>query len=54
MVKTKEDIKQFLLSLYGGRTEDGQLGFSTDIGILFDKQGKLGPSRLLSEEVCIV
>jgi hypothetical protein len=53
VVKTKKDIKQFLLALYGGRTEDGQLGFSTDDGVLFDKQGKLGPSRLLSEEVCI-
>lgn len=52
-VKTKEEIKQFLLALYGGRTEDGQWGFSTEKGILFDRLGKLGSSKLLEDEVCI-
>lgn len=52
-VKTKEEIKQFLLALYGGRTEDGQWGFSTEKGILFDRLGKLSLSRLVEDEVCI-
>ncbi|RWQ94641.1 epoxide hydrolase [Paecilomyces variotii] len=49
-VKTKEEIKQFLLALYGGRTEDGQWGFSTEKGILFDRLGRLGSSKLLEDE----
>ncbi|KAL1857722.1 hypothetical protein Plec18167_001877 [Paecilomyces lecythidis] len=49
-VQTKEQIKQFLLTLYGGRTPDGQLGFNVQEGIFFDKQGTLGPSKLISDE----
>jgi hypothetical protein len=51
-IVTKEQIQQFLICLYGGRTEDGKEGFDVTKGIQLDKIGKLKPSRLLSEAVC--
>ncbi|KAF7521055.1 hypothetical protein PCG10_008625 [Penicillium crustosum] len=49
-IQSKDEIRQFLLALYGGRTEAGELGFDAHKGLLFDKIGHLKPSRLLSEE----
>jgi pimeloyl-ACP methyl ester carboxylesterase len=37
--------------MYGGRTDDGELGFDVSQGIHLEKIGKLNPSRVLSEEV---
>ncbi|KAL2702065.1 hypothetical protein AAEP93_006363 [Penicillium crustosum] len=49
-IQSKDEIRQFLLALYGGRTEAGEFGFDAHKGLLFDKIGHLKPSRLLSEE----
>jgi pimeloyl-ACP methyl ester carboxylesterase len=51
VIRSKEEIRQFLLALYGGRTEAGEFGFDANKGVLLDKIGQLKPSRLLSEEV---
>lgn len=51
VIRSKDEIRQFLLALYGGRTEAGEPGFDAHKGVLFDKIGHLKPSRLLSEEV---
>ncbi|KGO67720.1 hypothetical protein PITC_000580 [Penicillium italicum] len=50
VIRSKDDIRQFLLALYGGRTEAGELGIDTTKGVLLDKFGGLKLSRLLSEE----
>ena len=49
-IKTKEDIRQFLLTLYGGRTPEGEVGFDIRKGLLLEKLGKIGMSKLFSEE----
>ncbi|KAJ5647753.1 hypothetical protein N7490_004125 [Penicillium lividum] len=50
VVKSKEEIKQFLTALYGGRTPEKEVGFEAEKGILLDHLMKLEHSRLLSEE----
>ncbi|KAJ5366349.1 hypothetical protein N7541_000290 [Penicillium brevicompactum] len=50
VIRSKSDIRQFLLALYGGRTEAGEVGFDAHKGVLVDKIGGLKPSRLLTEE----
>ncbi|KOS43077.1 hypothetical protein ACN38_g6059 [Penicillium nordicum] len=50
VIQSKDEIRQFLLALYGGRTEAGEIGFDANKGVLLDKIGHLKPSRLLSEE----
>ncbi|CAI7569189.1 unnamed protein product [Penicillium bialowiezense] len=49
-IRSKSEIRQFLLALYGGRTEAGEVGFDAHKGVLADKIGGLKPSRLLTEE----
>lgn len=51
VICSKAEIRQFLLALYGGRTERGEVGFDAEQGVLLDKLGRLGISKLLSEEV---
>jgi soluble epoxide hydrolase/lipid-phosphate phosphatase len=46
----EEKIRQFLNALYGGRTPDGQLGFSTKEGVFFDKLPELTHSPLVSKD----
>ncbi|KAF5023985.1 hypothetical protein F66182_3930 [Fusarium sp. NRRL 66182] len=46
----QEKVRQFLNALYGGRTPDGELGFSTKEGVLFDNLPQLGHSPLVSKE----
>ena len=48
---SREQIKQFLNAMYGGRGKNGEAGFDPGKGLLFDNLPKLGPNRLLSEEV---
>ncbi|CAP96848.1 Pc21g19510 [Penicillium rubens Wisconsin 54-1255] len=50
VIRSKDEVRQFLLALYGGRTEAGEFGFDANKGVLLDKIGQLKPSRLLSEE----
>lgn len=49
-IQTREQIRQFLNGMYGGKGPNGEMGFATNPGILFDNLPKLEPSRLLSEE----
>jgi hypothetical protein len=51
VVHTKEEIGQFLLALYGGKTSAGEWGFDPRKGIALDKIGQLQPSRVLNGEV---
>ncbi|KAL9944348.1 hypothetical protein ACHAQF_003936 [Verticillium nonalfalfae] len=49
-VKTDDDIRQALVSIYGGRTADGQFGFSAEKGFKFDLFGQVGSSPHVSKE----
>jgi hypothetical protein len=53
VIRSKGDIRQFLLALYGGRTEGGEVGFDAHKGVLVEKVAGLKPSKLLSEEVSL-
>ncbi|KAJ6095996.1 hypothetical protein N7486_006742 [Penicillium sp. IBT 16267x] len=50
VIQSKEEIKQFLTALLGGRTPERQAGFEAEKGILLDRLMRLRHSRLLSEE----
>ena len=50
-IVSKEQIKQFLNGMYGGRGENREAGFDPAQGLLYENLPKLGPTRLLSEEV---
>lgn len=50
-IQTKEQIRQFLNGIYGGRGPNGELAFDPVKGILFDNLPKLGKSKLLSDKV---
>lgn len=47
-------MKKFLSALYGGRTDDGQVGFYVEEGVILQNLLRLRPSKLLSEEVGII
>ena len=53
VIKSKRDIRQFLVAMYGGRTADGKVGMDVMTGVLLDRLDGLRPSKLLSEEVGI-
>ncbi|KAJ5712622.1 hypothetical protein N7493_009090 [Penicillium malachiteum] len=50
VLTARQEIKQFLTTLYGGRTPDGNLGFTVEKGLLLDSYMSAEPPRLLSEE----
>ena len=50
-IQSKEEIKQFLNALYGGRGPNGEVGFIPEQGVLLENLPKLKPGRLLSEKV---
>ncbi|KAJ5918582.1 hypothetical protein N7466_010574 [Penicillium verhagenii] len=50
VVQSKEEIKQFLTALHGGRTPENEFGFEVEEGVLLDRFMRLRHSRLLSEE----
>ncbi|EEA28647.1 hypothetical protein TMatcc_003003 [Talaromyces marneffei ATCC 18224] len=47
VIRTRDDVQQFLLSLYGGRTAEGEIGWSAEKGIKLNKVGNFRPSQLL-------
>ena len=51
IVYTKEDIKRFLSALYGGRTDDRDVAFDAEYGVMLDRMDLVRPSPLLSEVV---
>ena len=50
-ISSKEQIKQFLNALYGGRGPNGEVGFIPAQGVLLENLPKLNPTPLLSEKV---
>ena len=50
-IKTKEQIKEFLNALYGGRGPNGEIGFNVTDGVLFQNLPTLEPTPLLSAKV---
>jgi hypothetical protein len=53
LIRTRDDVQQFLLCMYGGRTAEGEAGWSAEEGIKLDKVGSFRPSPLLKGEVRI-
>jgi pimeloyl-ACP methyl ester carboxylesterase len=49
-VQGKEKIKEFLNAMYGGRGPNGEVGFVSEQGVLFENLPKLSKTRLLDEE----
>lgn len=49
-IQGPEKVRQFLNSMYGGQSPEGDFGFSTRKGIFFDKISDLGKTPLLSAE----
>lgn len=51
VINSKEKIRQFLNTMYGGRTPDGKPGFTTNGGLIFENLDKIGPTPLLGPQV---
>ncbi|KAF2100361.1 alpha/beta-hydrolase [Rhizodiscina lignyota] len=47
-IQSKEDIRQFLKGMFGGRGPNGELVFEAEKGILFDSLPKLGDTPLMT------
>jgi soluble epoxide hydrolase / lipid-phosphate phosphatase len=52
-ITSKQDIRQFLSGMYGGRGPNRELLFSPEKGILFENLAKIGPSPLITDKVCL-
>ena len=50
-IQSKEEIKQFLNAVYGGRGPNGEVGVKVTKGIMFENLEKLGMTKLMSEEM---
>jgi pimeloyl-ACP methyl ester carboxylesterase len=50
VIQSEDDIRQFLLALYGGRNDRGEVGFDAHHGVLVDRLGGLKRSKLLAED----
>jgi len=50
-VRTKDDIKNFLNGMYGGRTPSGEVLFKSDSGIILKNLPNIGKTPLLSDKV---
>ncbi|EZF36175.1 hypothetical protein H109_02917 [Trichophyton interdigitale MR816] len=50
ILRSKEEIRQFLNAMYGGRTTDGKLAISMEKGVLLEKLPDVQPTPLLSEK----
>lgn len=51
VIKSKEQIKQLLNSLYGGRTSKGEPGFDVKHGIHLDRLSQLNRTPLVSNQM---
>ncbi|OAQ70321.1 epoxide hydrolase [Pochonia chlamydosporia 170] len=49
-LQSEAKIRQFLNGTFGAKGPNGETGFSTDEGVIFDNLPKLGPSPLVSKE----
>jgi hypothetical protein len=52
-ITSKQDLRQFLSGMYGGKGPNEEFLFSPENGILFENLGKIGPSPLINEKVCV-
>ena len=50
-IRSKEQIKQFLNGMYGGRTPNGQPGFSVTSGVNLEALSQLSPTKLVSQDM---
>lgn len=50
-ISSREDIRQFLRGMYGGRGPNGEVVFSPQKGVLFENIPKVGPSPIISDKV---
>lgn len=50
-VKTKEQIRQFLNAVYGGKGPNGEVGFDVRSGPIYENQPKLKQSPLMTSEI---
>ena len=50
-IQTKEEIKQFLNAMYGGKGQNGESGFDVTRGIIFQNLKTLDNTRLMRDEV---
>ncbi|KAM0265202.1 hypothetical protein ACHAQJ_000355 [Trichoderma viride] len=46
----KDKLRQFFLAMFGGRGPNGEMGFSTSDGVIFDKLDKLSQPSLLGDD----
>lgn len=53
-VRTKQDIRSFLLAAYNAKTTSGELAINVRKGLLFDKFGDLQMSPFVTEEVSYI
>ncbi|EFE42793.1 epoxide hydrolase, putative [Trichophyton verrucosum HKI 0517] len=53
IIQSKEEIRQFLNAMYGGRTADGKPAISMEKGVLLEKLPGVQQTPLLSDEVSI-
>lgn len=53
ILRSKEQIRQFLNAIYGGRTANGEGALSIEKGVLLEKLPGIQQTPLLSKSVCI-
>ena len=49
-IRSKEEMRQFLNAVYGGKGPNGEVGFHVRKGALFENLPKLGPTSLFDEQ----
>lgn len=51
VITSRDELRQFLNALYGGKGPNGEVGFTVQEGLLVQNLPKLGPSPVISEKV---
>lgn len=51
VITSRDQLRQLLNALYGGKGPNGELGFTARDGLLVENLPKLGASRIISEKV---
>lgn len=51
VITSRDQLRQFLNALYGGRGPNGEVGFLPQEGLLVENLPRLGPSRVISAKV---
>ncbi|SLM37633.1 epoxide hydrolase [Lasallia pustulata] len=50
VITSRDELRQFLNALYGGKGPNGEVGFTVQEGLLVQNLPKLGPSPVISEK----